>query len=203
MKKPTEPTTTTTKGVSIREFARQMGVSDVAVAKAIRTGKITEGIDYTNPKRPKVDPELAAKSWGRNFNPIDGRTNPAFAEKLEKIAIEEEAAPPPKQNASFVDVEPAVSTNSSIAKIKQQHEMVKLQSAALDLKIKKGEYVRKSEVYRELFAAGQELRVQFQAIPDKCIDDLLAAGTRGEALRILQAHIADALEMLDKTTDKL
>jgi hypothetical protein len=201
MTKKKEPTTST-EGVSIREFARQMGVSDIAVAKAIKAGKITEGVDYTNPKRPKVNVEVAAKSWGRNWAPTM-KTNPKLAARFEAQEEDPPPPPPPAGAPSFVDAEPQVTSNSSLAKIKQQHEMVKLQSAALDLKIKKGEFVRKVEVYRALFSAGQELRVQFQAIPDKCIDDILAATTRGEALRLLQGHIADALEMLDKTTDKL
>ena len=47
-------------GLSIRAYARHRGVSDTAVHKAIRTGRITPEADGS------VDPERADQDWARN-----------------------------------------------------------------------------------------------------------------------------------------
>ncbi len=47
-------------GISIRAYGRHRGVSDAAVRKAIKAGRITPEADGT------IDPEKADAEWGRN-----------------------------------------------------------------------------------------------------------------------------------------
>jgi len=47
-------------GLSIRAYARHRGVSDTAVHKAIRSGRITPEADGT------IDPVRADRDWARN-----------------------------------------------------------------------------------------------------------------------------------------
>lgn len=47
-------------GISIRAYARQRGVSDAAVRKAIKTGRVTPNADGT------IDPARADAEWQRN-----------------------------------------------------------------------------------------------------------------------------------------
>ena len=49
-------------GISIRAYARMRGISDTAVRKAIRAGRITQLTDGT------IDPEVADKEWQANMS---------------------------------------------------------------------------------------------------------------------------------------
>ena len=54
-------------GLSIRAYARHRGVSDAAVRKAIKTGRISQEADGT------VDPAKADAQWGRNTDQAQQR----------------------------------------------------------------------------------------------------------------------------------
>lgn len=178
--------------LSIREFAKRIGVSDVAVGKAIRSGKIVKGVDYTNPKRPKIDPDVAMKEWGKYYNPNYER------EQTKKLHGVSDSSPSPSEIAPS---EPSPA-GRSIAEIKRQQAEVKLRVSALELKEKQGQLVDKQKVYKALFAAGQEVRTALQAVPDRVIDDVLAAQSRNEAHQVLFNAIADTLEMLSEITNR-
>jgi hypothetical protein len=172
--------------ISLREFGRRVGVSDTAVRKAIAAGKIVKGLDRTNPKRPKIIPQIAIKEWGRYYNPNYER------EQTKNLHVESDNTAPP----------PEAGTGRSLAEIKRQQAEVKLRITALELKEKQGQLVDKAKVYKALFSAGQEVRTAMQAIPDRVIDDLLAAKTRNESHQILFNAIADTLEMLSEITNR-
>ncbi len=190
--------------VSIREFARRVGVSDTAVLKAIKTEKIVKALDYTIPHRPKIDPDVALEEWGKNYDPTYERTskenksmgsevltpNPKAVSKKEKVDTSDKADTPEPSNGK------------SLADIKRQTAEVKLHIAAIELKEKRGELVNKDKVYKALFSAGQEVRSTMQAIPDRVIDDVLASKSRNEAHQILFNAIADALETLSEISNR-
>lgn len=193
--------------VSIREFARRVGVSDVAVLKAIKAGKISKALDYTNPKRPKIDPDVALVEWGKNYDPSYHRTDKV----TDQLGNQSSDQTPPKKEKptkksntkrDSEDYEPQPTNGKSLAEIKRQTAEVKLHREALELKKTRGELVDKQKVYRALFSAGQEVRTAFQAIPDRVIDDILAAKTRNEAHGVLFNAIADTLEMLSEITNR-
>ncbi len=190
--------------LSIREFSRWLAdrginVTDVAIGKAIKAGKIDKAIDWTNPKRPKLNPELACEEWGKNYDPSYHRKD----ELTDKIADGVKAPKATKKKASAEDTDAPQPTNGkSLAEIKRQTAEVKLHREALELKKTRGELVDKQKVYRALFSAGQEVRTAFQAVPDRVIDDILAAKTRNEAHGVLFNAIADTLEMLSEITNR-
>jgi hypothetical protein len=64
-------------GLSIRAYARERGVSHVAVLRAIKTGKVTPEPDGT------IDPAKADASWERSTDP--GRARPTPRSKAEKL----------------------------------------------------------------------------------------------------------------------
>jgi hypothetical protein len=68
-------------GLSIRAYARHRGVSDTAVHKAIRAGRITPGPDGT------IDADRADREWERNSEEQrNGTLKPAV-----KVAVPAEA----------------------------------------------------------------------------------------------------------------
>lgn len=192
------------KAVSIREFARILGVSDVAVGKAIKAGKIVDAIDWSNPKRPKIDPVRAAEEWGKNYDPTRMQTEKLgsgfkVVEKDQNLLSEKNTKEKKSDGFEVVrdNPEPHPSQGGrSIAEIKRQTAEVKLRLAAVELKHKQGQLVDKEMVYRSLFAAGQEMRTALQSIPDRCIDNILSADNRNEAHTILYTEITNALERL-------
>lgn len=172
--------------ISIREYARRRNCSDTAVHKAIRTQKIVKGVVRDEKDRPKIDPEIADKEWSVYFD-HEATQNKELAKKIPKPSTASDA--------------PAVEgggTQGSYAKARLALTMAKAQTAALDFKVKSGKLVDKGAVYSSLFTAGQEVRAAMQAIPDRHIDEILAAPSRNEAHTILYNVIADALEKLSE-----
>jgi hypothetical protein len=193
--------------LSIREFAKWLSdekgitISDVAIGKAIKTGKIDRAIDRTNPKRPKIDPELALLEWGKNHDPSYERA-PNLSEKINPTnEVERKQAPKPTELTHVEPQEPQTNINS-IAEIKRQTAKIKLADAALELKKKQGTLVEKDKVYKALFSMGQEIRSGIQAIPDRCIDDILAASTRNEAHHVLVVALDDFLVGLSEIVNR-
>ena len=168
--------------ISLREFARRLSVTEGAVRKAIKDGKIVQGVQYDGNGKPSILPDVAAKEWGRNFNPAYPR-NEVFYAKLETASVDGQTGAPQPQGRSLVE-------------IKKMQAEIRLQMDAIELRKAKGELVDKKKVYAQLFAMGQEVRSAFQAIPDRVTDTVLAARDRADAHKILSDAIAEALTHL-------
>jgi hypothetical protein len=173
--------------VSVREFARQIGCSDVAVHKAIKAGKIVHGYVRVAKNKYKINPEVAATEWGKHFNPNYERS-PNIREK-----IGANPPPPPSQ-----DIDKPSGTRS-LAEVKRLNAEVKLQLDAIELKRKKGELVDKRAVYAALYEAGQTIKNQVLGVADRTIDEILAAPSRNDAHTILLKALVEALETLADT----
>lgn len=179
--------------VSVREFARQIGCSDVAVHKAIKAGKIVHGYVRVAKNKYKINPEVAATEWGKHFNPNYERS-PNIREKIGGA----NPPPPPSQDPE------KPSGTRSLAEVKRLNAEVKLQLDAIELKRKKGELVDKRAVYAALYEAGQTIKNQVLGVADRTIDGILAAPSRNDAHTILYKALVEALETLaDTNTIKL
>jgi hypothetical protein len=171
--------------VSVREFSRQIGCSDVAVHKAIKAGKIVKGYVKVSPKKWMIDPDIAASEWGKHFNPNYDRNE----------NIRAKIGDGPKAPAEVEEPK----TGQSLAEIKRLNAQVKLQLDAIELKKKRGELVDKRQVYTALFEAGQTIKNQVLGVPDRILDEMLAASSRNEAHTILYKALVQALEALADT----
>jgi hypothetical protein len=89
-----------------------------------------------------------------------------------------------------------LTNESSFAEAKRVREIIQAQLAALDLKERKEELVRKDEVYKQLYSFGQQIRIALMATPDRGIDAILASKSRAEAYNILSNSLLEALEGL-------
>lgn len=177
-------------GISIRQYAKDCKCSDTAVHKAIKAGKIVKGLTYDENGRPKILPEIANREWGE-FKETSAPVKPKpLAGKKEPIK-----QAPPVVEAPGSTVSDSTPTNN-LAKARLAHTISKAKLAELDFQRKKGALVNKDQVYKALFAAGQEVRATFQAIPDRHIDEIFSAKTRNEAHEILYGVISKALETL-------
>jgi len=173
--------------VSIRQFARDLGVSDTAIHKAVKAGRIVDGIVRDESGKPWIIPSIAKAEWGRTYNPNYERKSDLY-QKLDEAHSE---------GASGQSGEaPQVGTGRSTAELKRLLSEIRVQKEAIELRKAKGELVDKKKVYAQLFQMGQEVRSTFQAIPDRIIDGILAARDRNEAHYILTSAISDALNQL-------
>lgn len=155
--------------VSTPELAAIFGVSREAISEARRRGQLTEGRSFT--KRGRLyrwDVVEARKEWNSNVTGHgNGRT------------IGEAGQEKPN--------------GTSIAAIKKAQAVVDLEKKKIELDRLKGTLVEKDSVYKELFEFGQKVRQRMQAIPARIVDDVLAAASRTEALRIIADAIDDGL----------
>ncbi|SHN42264.1 hypothetical protein [Chitinophaga sp. CF418] len=167
--------------VSQREYARRLGVSNEAVSKAVAKGWIKKGWD---PKEKKIIVSHANAEWGELH--------------LQQQAKNIVPGPAPSTN-NHDDAIPhndsgTLSSNTSYANAKRVKEIAQAQLTVLDLKKKKGELVERDLVYKQLFKHGQILRTVLMGIPDKCIDDIIAAKSRSEAHLVMTTALHNALE---------
>lgn len=209
--------------ISIREFSRRVGVSDTAVNKAIKAGKISEDcLDRSNIKRPKINPIAALKSWGKNYAPGWKQSNKlnesieAHAEIKEQPVEKKPETVKQKKNLSIrgneLDV-PAddqledpdendtiwIRKSATFAEAKRVEAIAIAKLAQVKLNEQKGKLISKDKVYKEFFDVGIRVRTSLQGIPDKWIDNLLACSTRSEAHSMLYEAITESLEELVKT----
>lgn len=170
------------KPVSIRAFGRWLNVSDTAVHKAMKAGKISGNAIA---KDGKIIPKLAADQWGKVYDPRYGNSR-----ALESKFVD---------GASSQGVEEGGAT---LAAAKRAKAVYDAKLAELEYKEKAGILVKQEDVYRNLFGFGQEIRSRLQAIPDRVIDEILACKGRNQAHLILYNAISIELEFLSELGNK-
>ena len=120
-------------GISIRAYARHRGVSDTAVHKAIRTGRITPEADGT------IDPDRADRDWTRNSEPPKAGTG----SRTVKVRVAEDPAP------NLATGLPAGGT--TLVQARTVNEVVKAQTNKVRLARLKGDLVDRSQAIAHVF----------------------------------------------------
>lgn len=118
-------------GISIRAYARHRGVTDTAVHKAIRAGRITPEADGS------IDAGRADLEWARNTDtPRAGTRKQAV-----KVAVPETAADAPAPPAG----------GTSLLQARTVNEVVKAQTNKVRLARLKGELVDRPQAIAHVF----------------------------------------------------
>jgi hypothetical protein len=178
--------------ISIREYSRRVGVSDTAVHKAIRAGKISPDAITIHPGngRRMIYESIASRDWKAH---------------IESSGIESPASPGVKSSPSTTENRPAPIRESftppdgTLQAARKAKAVYDAKLAELKYKQQSGSLVPKDQVYSELFSKGQEIREALLAIPDRVIDQLRAAKSRAGAHKILTEAIHEELTRLGKT----
>lgn len=127
-------------GLSIRAYARQRGVSHVAVMKAIDTGRITRLPDGT------IDPDIADAQWARNSLP-----------PKKSVASEGASVPPPRRVVTPPRETPEVSTpplstgGTSLLQARTVNEVLKAQLNKVELAQRKKELVDRAQAVAHVY----------------------------------------------------
>jgi hypothetical protein len=120
-------------GLSIRAYARHRGVSDTAVHKAIRAGRITPEADGT------IDPDRADRDWARNSEtPRTGTTR-----RAETVAV--------KEPASEAATPTFAAGGTSLLQARTVNEVVKAQTNKVRLAQLKGDLIDRAQALAQVF----------------------------------------------------
>jgi hypothetical protein len=162
--------------LSIRGYARHRGITDGAVRKAIKAGRITKN------KNDKIDSELADKQWSKNTDPA----------QIKEIKKEEEVR---QENGNY--------NSSPLGPSYQQSRAIK---EAYNAKLTRLQFERESkksisvdEVKISAFNAARMTRDRILNIPDRVIPQLVGKTDIFEMKEILKAELTKALEELSKS----
>jgi hypothetical protein len=174
-------------GLSIRAYARQRGISHVAVLRSVKQGRVTLEPDGT------VDPAKADASWERLSDPA--RRKPP-AERLRPVA---EAAVGSVRETLKEQGLPA-SGNVTFVQARTAHEIAKAHLARLRLQERKGELVDRASAAALVFRLAREERDAWINWPAR-VAALMAAELGVEAhpmQKILETHVRAQLSELSE-----
>lgn len=162
--------------ISIREFARRVGVSDTAIRKAIKLGKIKmvqtgsqKGINYETGLQAVKDFGIGAIYNEKNTE------NNILEPTIPNVAAKTKA-----DTATFQES-------------KRREAYFKSELARLEYEKESNILVNKQEVYKQLFALAKEIKNQILLVPDRCIDEILEAESRNESHTILLKELNETL----------
>lgn len=142
-------------GLSIRAYARRRGVTDTAVHKAIRTGRITPLSDGT------IDPERADEQWTQNTSAPKAGT----ARQAVKVSVPETR----NDNAFSTSAGATMSATSgagsvggsggtSLLQARTVNEVVKAQTNKVRLARLKGELIERPQAIAHVFKLARSER---------------------------------------------
>jgi hypothetical protein len=185
--------------VTLREFARRIGVSLTAIQKGVKTGRIEAitdpatgkitGIDYAsqgeawtaNSKHPQKRPHNIA--GGRPRNDGEAPAAPAAAKTKPKPPADQPSQP---------------TGGMSMSEVQRAREIVKLQIDNLKLKEAQGELVSAAEVRKQGHALASGIVSHLYNIPDRCADEIAGMSDPHAIHKLLLAEIDNAVEAIRK-----
>jgi hypothetical protein len=172
-------------GLSIRAYARQRGVSHVAVLRAVKQGRVVLEPDGT------VDAAKADASWERSSDPARRKSS---TEKLRPVA---EAAVGSVRETLKEQGLP-VSGNVTYVQARTAHEIAKAHLARLRLQERRGELVDRAKASALVFRLAREERDAWINWPAR-VAALMAAELGVEAhptQKALEKHVRARLAEL-------
>ena len=129
-------------GISIRAYARHRGVTDTAVHKAIRAGRITPEADGT------IDADRADRDWARNSDVPKAGTRT----KAAKVVVPETGTPSNDGPAALP------TGGTSLLQARTVNEVVKAQTNKVRLARLKGELVDRPQAIAHVFKLARSER---------------------------------------------
>ena len=170
-------------GISIRAYARQRGVTEGAVRKAIKAGRIPSEPDGT------IDPAKADAAWERN-------TDQAMQRGAEKPAAT--AQRPQSPGASRTDTEQQDPRIPSYALSRSIKEAYAAKLIRIQYEKEMGKLVEVAEVDRKWFEVGRRVRDSIQSLPSRMSAELASMTDRKAIETFMDQELRNALEELAK-----
>src|SRR6185503_6142289 len=172
------------KGVSLREFARRMGVRISAVQKARDAGRITLNPDGT------VDPVRGRRQWGENtIHSKRHRGRPRVK------GTQTEPEPTPEGSREDREDTGGEGMSSGWHRAREVHETIKARLLQLELEKKQGKLLDADEVRRTTFALARRTRDRLLAMPSR-LGPEVSGLSPDEATRVLREEVERICEEL-------
>ena len=171
--------TTQNDTISLREFARRLGIGEKTIRDGVRLGKLKKGVIYKN-GRPRIIFDIANKE-AESFQL--GNKVKAIEIIPDDITIMDVCLMGIRSDASYAESMRVLMNN-------------KAKLAEIEVKQKERELVRRDIVYDQLFEYGKMMKDKFQFIPDRLSDELSAITDRNKIHEILSKAIYEVLVIL-------
>ena len=177
-------------GLSIRAYARHRGVTDTAVHKAIRAGRITPEADGS------IDAAKADSEWVRNSAPPRTGTQ-ARAPRA--------SVPEPSDTVRDAGTAALPAGGASLLQARTVNEVVKAQTNKVRLARLKGELVERSQVVAHVFKLARDERDAWLNWPARVSAQMAATlEVDPHAMRLaLEAAVRDHLRELGELRPRI
>ena len=152
-------------GLSIRAYARHRGVSDTAIRKAIKAGRITPEADGT------IDPQRADAQWSQNTLDVAPGTKAGTASTSQADELPMPQAP----RAARAPTAPSgPNGGTTLLQARTANEIVKAQANKVRLARLKGELVDRQQAIAHVFALARAERDAWINWPPRIAPQLAA-----------------------------
>jgi hypothetical protein len=190
--------------VTLREFARRIGVSLTAIQKGVKTGRIQAITDSATGKITGIDFESQAPAWSANskhpqkrpHNISGGRPRNDGQAPAKPQSVGGDRLPgrpsPAKGDA------PPPTGQMTMAEVQRAREIVKLQIDNLKLREAQGELVSAAEVKKQGHALAAGIISSLYNIPDRCADEIAGMSDPHAIHKLLLTEIDNAVEAIRK-----
>lgn len=179
-------------GVSVRAFAKQVGLSHVRIGQLLQAGKLPQNADGTIPLAAGLDAYNAFKSAPRNVGGRPRKDGGAVAKKTKSKskAVADESRTPIEEvdRANGARQAEAVNVNSAMNKAKLAETTFKARLRELEYKLKSGELVEKTAVAAEGRWLAEQVKAKLMAIPPR-----ISSLCEGRIAREIEEIITDAI----------
>lgn len=179
-------------GVSLRAYARHRGVSDAAVRKAIKAGRITPLEDGT------LDIKTADQEWALNTDQAQQRVRSSGSKAVPASALSAVDATLKEQGASS-------SSGTTYLQARTANEVLKAQTSRLKLQQLKGEVVDRAQAVAHVFRLARSERDAWLSWPAR-ISSQMAAELGVDAHRMhvtLESYVRQQLSELQDIHPKV
>ena len=174
-------------GLSIRAYARRCAVSDTAVHKAIKSGRIPQEPDGT------IDPVKADAAWDRNTDQGQQRKQPPTSPKTQPPKVQPQPTKPAPQNLPTPRAAgPDFQTSRAVK------ETYAAKMAMLDFEERTKGLIKADEVHVAAFNMARRVRDRLLLIPHRLAAIVAAEMDADEVEKLLQEELRKALEELTK-----
>lgn len=193
--------------LSVRAFAKRIGVSHTAIQKGIASGRLKASVGKDHGQSFIADADLAEKEWSAGATRLSPRAAQAATRDPAPQALSP-APPPPVVGEPVQPTEAAASgapvpgqpppagMASSLADAQMRVQYQREVQLYLDNEKERGRLVDAAEARREAYRCARSVRDALLNIPDRIAGELAAESDVTRVHVRLDAEIRQALELL-------
>lgn len=171
--------------ISVRAFARRVGVTENAVRKGAKSGRLERSLARGTRNRPViVDVDLAEREWRENQDPAKLRSTRSRRGSEDAGAIGRAVPAPAKDKPS-----------DAPTTAEERRRLMRVQAEKAELEVRKlgGQLVEVSAVRRAEFEAARTIRDNVLNIPDRVAAEFAAETDAGRIHARLTQELRQAL----------